>query len=219
MGNCVSSTNASSIINNFKDPIKIINFEDALFDGNMKMVKYHLDLGADMESTKNIYNMSALSLAANQKQFEVCEYLIKRGANVNAKDRLEWFPLIHALSSSSFERSSWFHKEKTATLLLDNGADIETKYETGKTFLIDAADKGSVQICKFLVAKGANVNAKDNTNRTPLMFAARRCSEELIDLFITNGADIKHTGFGGSAYDYASRSKCSEAILERLDCA
>ena len=59
---------------------------------------------------------SPLHTAAANGQKEVVELLITKGANVDAKGRLDWTPLFYAVDEG--------HKE-VAELLLDQGARVD----------------------------------------------------------------------------------------------
>jgi ankyrin repeat protein len=57
--------------------------------------------------------------------------------------------------------------------LLQQGANIEAKDDKyGDTPLIDAAEKGLVDVVKLLLDKGANIEAKNNDGDTALLYVA-----------------------------------------------
>ena len=53
--------------------------------GQLEVVKYLIDNGADMEA-KNNFGATALLYAASNEHLEVCQYLIEQGADLDAKD-------------------------------------------------------------------------------------------------------------------------------------
>ena len=65
---------------------------------------------------------------------------------------------------------------------LDDGADVNTKDEVGRTPLHVAARKGHKEIAKLLIAEGADVNTKDENSLTPL------------DLAIQNQGSVMYPG-------------------------
>lgn len=54
-------------------------------------------------------------------------------------------------------------------LLLDNGGDIEAKYEAGKTLLSVATSLDNVNMLQYLIQNGADVTAKDDDGQTVAM--------------------------------------------------
>ena len=73
---------------------------------------------------------------------------------------------------------------------LSNGADVNTKNNTGGTALMEAANAGNSDCVAYLIAQGAEINGKDNTGRTALMQAAYAGSIESIKALLSKGADI-----------------------------
>ncbi len=98
--------------------------------------------------------------------------LIKKGADINAKDSGSWTPLHVAADRGRIE---------IAKLLLKKGADVKAKTKDGRTPLHGAASYGNREIAKLLIAKEADVNARTKAGKTPLDFAE---SEEMKKLLI-----------------------------------
>src|SRR5271157_4651140 len=94
---------------------------------------------------------------------EAVASLIAKGANVNAKDKDGYTPLIWA---------SQYSKIEMVNLLLVKGADVNAKTNNGNTALIIASHEGRTEIIRFLLEKGADVNAKDNDGFTPLIWVS-----------------------------------------------
>ena len=72
-------------------------------------------------------------------------------------------------------------------LLVDAGADVNTKAGEGYTALHVAAERGDLEMAEFLVAKGANPNAATTSKRTPLHEAVHYSRRESIELLLANG--------------------------------
>ncbi|KAK3940766.1 hypothetical protein QBC46DRAFT_341278 [Diplogelasinospora grovesii] len=75
-----------------------------------------------------------------------------------------------------------------ARLLLDNGADLESKSEDGRTPLSFAAECGHEAVARLLLDKGADPQLEDNNGRTPLRWAAERGHEAVVQLLLEKGA-------------------------------
>ena len=98
-------------------------------------------------------------------KIEAAQYHIANGRNVNARDKdgrtpLKWAAGHHLSSASIVE------------LLLDHGAQIEARDNTGVTALMAAVDSNRSEIVKLLLDRGAQVNARSNYGRIPLIIAA-----------------------------------------------
>lgn len=89
------------------------------------------DQGFDIESSTTT-NYSPLLIAAKFKNFEACEYFLKRGALVNKRAKDGNTPLIAAISHIDKDRE--VELEKTIEILLEYGADA-TVVAKGETAL------------------------------------------------------------------------------------
>jgi ankyrin repeat protein len=114
----------------------------------------------------------------------------------------------------------------TASLLLEHGADIESRREDGSTPLIEAADHGGTHVVKLLLDRGANVDTKDNRGNTALIAAACGCA--IIDmpdtfdsmkLLLEKGADVNaKNDEGGTALMFAAgwgRARIVQLLLDK----
>ena len=73
-------------------------------------------------------------------------------------------------------------------LLLDNGADIDSRDNWGRTPLIDVAILNRKTAAEVLIQRGADLSATDVREMTPLHWAAKNNHLELISLLLTKGA-------------------------------
>ena len=101
------------------------------------------------------------------ESLSVIEYLIEKGANVNAKKEGGWTAL---------------HLAKTleiAKTLVEHGSDIEVVNDYGETPLIDHSYHGRVNIVKYLLSVGANKEAKRKDGKTAYDVASSNCKDLL----------------------------------------
>ncbi len=75
-------------------------------------------------------------------------------------------------------------------LLLDRGADIESRAQDGATALHIACMISSTSLSKLLIERGAEINPQDNDGSTPLDYAQRghHKNKDLLRLLKKNGA-------------------------------
>ena len=76
---------------------------------------------------------------------------------------------------------------QTATLL-DQGAVIDARDESGRTPLMLAVTEDRVEIVRLLLARGADPNAADNSGHTPLQQATKRNLQDVAALLQQAGA-------------------------------
>jgi ankyrin repeat protein len=74
--------------------------------------------------------------------------------------------------------------------LINTGADINDRDDSGYNALRIAAGYGHTEIVKLLLANGANVNSVDNDSFTALMSASGYGHTEIAKLLIAAGADV-----------------------------
>ena len=86
----------------------------------------------------------------------------------------------------------------TVKSLIDQGADVNQKDNSGMTALIWAASEGRLDVTKVLLAKGADVNVMHKQSYvTPLMAAAFSGHAELVQLLLTKGSKINAKNVDG----------------------
>ena len=109
--------------------------------------------------------------------FEIANFLIEQGADVNIKNKREYTPFIYlGMGEGNFNNKSFQeYRIKLAEVLLEKGADINAQDYEGYTSLMWAcASSGSrfaEPYVKFLVEKGADINIEDNHGDTALDIA------------------------------------------------
>ncbi|NBU62756.1 MAG: ankyrin repeat domain-containing protein [Chlamydiae bacterium] len=74
-------------------------------------------------------------------------------------------------------------------LLINNGAQVNSKDPGGRTALWSAVAYGKKESVSLLLENGAQVNAKDNSGRTALWQAISNGNKEMVRLLLENGAD------------------------------
>lgn len=96
---------------------------------------------------------------------------------------------LQAFSNNNFNEMS---------TLLNQGADINTTSEYGKTALMSAVTDKHVECADFLIKNGANIdyqtiNTFIGSQYTPLMYAIESGSKECVELLLKSGANIHLT--------------------------
>ena len=115
---------------------------------------------------------------------DLVKKLLKKGADLEAKDDCDCTPLLDALH---FHAANY---KEIVDLLLINGADVLAVDSIGMTALhltaeTDSADNAYVM--RQLIEKGVSVDAQDNSGWTPLHEAANSGSKAAAAVLIENG--------------------------------
>lgn len=139
---------------------------------------------------------TALEIAiSSSSHFQVCDILLKHGANVNARfygGNSGWTPLIEAVGRRSIQITK---------LLLDNKADTElTGGELSHTPLQEAVAHFDVGITHLLLQSGADVNARSANCVSAFHLATQSGQKNILELLLDAGADINagaHFDAGG----------------------
>ncbi|MGZ3844822.1 MAG: ankyrin repeat domain-containing protein [Flavisolibacter sp.] len=171
--------------------LKLSNWKDLLDQGQVKILQWFvyyndttalkavLDAGGNLDS---IDLNRELGHAAFFGHWKVCDFLINRGAEVNAcTDKTNETPLHNALAKAG--RPYYFY---TVKLLVDKGAAVNAKtnagFETG-AFMRDVRTKGETPLHRaaayadektitYLLEHGADKTAKDVNGDSPLSWAS-----------------------------------------------
>ena len=111
--------------------------------GNLGVLRYLLDRGADLEAKDN-KGKTALHWAARGGHAGVASLLLERGADLEAKQNYGKTALHIAVFGGHAE---------VASLLLERGAELEVKDDFGKTALDYAEERGHKNVANLLRAK------------------------------------------------------------------
>lgn len=150
-----------------------------------ELIRILLASGADPRA-ETLNNETPLIHLCRKSRRQLAEdsilMLIGAGANVDARGRGEWTPLIVALESHQ--------PNGTIVALISAGADVNALGREGKTPLMYASMKGDAELAKTIIAAGGAVPAQDTNGNTALVFAVQCASEECVRLLVEAGANV-----------------------------
>ncbi len=195
-------------------------FYIAATNGYRRVTEFLVESGADVNHIAD--GDTALRLLAQPDAYdrrvpyntEIVQFLIERGANVNAESIEGWAALHWAADSgyaeiveilldsganvNAVERingftalhcAAWKGHLEVVIVLLREGANISATSSAG-TPLHLAVMHGHLDIVEMLLREGANSNIRDEDGNAPLCFAVKNSDAEIAELLINNGADV-----------------------------
>ena len=157
-------------------------------NGNATIIKQLIEAGADPNDALYAVNAgeTPLMLAARSGQRDAVAVLLNAGASINVQE--QWNGQS-ALMWAAIEG----HGAVVETLL-ERGADLSARSNSGTTPLLFAVRKGSLETVRVLISAGADVNSVRPDGASPLLVAVINGHEDLVDLLLAQGADPNREG-------------------------
>ena len=178
--------------------------EEAVKTGSIQVAKLLLE--AAQKVGIPLRQLPLLHAAAEGKNFEVTEFLLKEGFDVDGLNCYGETPLVY-LVRQSIEESE--EAVQMAAFLIKKGASVVARDSKGFTALHYAARNGNNSLLRLLLAAGAVPGAAARYYFvTPLMYAAERLNLEAVRMLVEEGADLEALDREGcGALEYALRGK------------
>jgi len=160
----------------------------AAFNGNLKILQFLVENGANMENIND-----AFISAIRERHFSVVKYLFEIGASIteeaisySASDGYK--KIIHFLIENGGNKNVALINSldiETIKYLIENGADIH--YDNENIFL-RCAIRGNLEMMKYLVENGANIHFNEEE---ALFLSFQYSNFKTTKFLIENGADIR----------------------------
>jgi len=171
-----------------KDEVIYSALHWAVISNQLEMAKYLLDEGSNVEGNDDLGGYSPLM---ETSMLEMVQLLVKRGANVNAKNKMNYTPLHKAVFNFMGADPKEKDCEKILNLLLEKGANVDAQDGNGISPLMGAVQK--ITPAKILVAKGANLNIQNKNGETALMYAVKGGLIKVVIIVPIVGGSIEST--------------------------
>jgi len=141
---------------------------------------------------QNPLGKTALHLAANSDKVAAVSFLLARGASMAAKD--------HEGRTALFDARS----RRMVVLLLEKGAEINTKAARLQTALHVASEFGRWEVTELLLEHGAEIDGQDVCGQTALHWAAYYGQKRCCRMLLEKGANLLvQDEYKLNALDYA----------------
>lgn len=141
--------------------------------GHPDMIDFLISKGAGIEDANTQSGKTPLIAAAMSNKKRIIEHLLKKGANIEARDNDGRTALWHAASCG--------YNEPAVTLLLAH-ADIEARNNGRKTPLLAAIEEHNDGMAILLLQHGAKTHVSDKDGNTPFSLLLARGAENATGL-------------------------------------
>jgi ankyrin repeat protein len=178
----------------------------AVKTGDLNQVRTLLEAEPSLLESKDKDSNTPLIKACQAMNVDIAEYLIDKGADVNAKGKLGTTPLI-ATPKRKDESVSFVQ------YLIKMGADVNAIWSpgVGDWTVLHGAINGNVKVVKLLIDNGADINVK-NLQGTPLQMAINYKKIETVELLIESGAKLQEFSFGNTELHLSAIKGCAELV-------
>ena len=152
-------------------------------NGRIDVVNKLLDQKVNVNA-QGKQGVTACMLAAENNQIEILKLLLKKNADPDVEDQTGWTALmkavyqgntacVEALAARSRQEvnrglliAALTGRKEIAKILLENGAEVDSRADDGRTPLMLAAGKGDNDLIAFLLKAGADPTLTDKAGAT-----------------------------------------------------
>jgi ankyrin repeat protein len=173
----------------------------AIQNDQSESVRLLLEKGADVESKDSDGNPALFS--AIEKSPDMVKLLLEKGASANiiSINTIMWTGSMSPMlprGTPALIVAILYDQKESVRLLLEKGADVESKDSDGNPALISALEK-SPDMVKLLLEKGASANTMTSTGIAALILAIQNDQSESVRLLLEKGADTSSKDWNGDA--------------------
>lgn len=148
--------------------------------------------GPNLVNTRDVTSgVTPLHLVTQRRDLTWMQFLLAKGANVNARDAEGATPLVVACNLNFVEG---------VDLLVSRGAKLDDSNNSGETPLITAVHNRNVPLMRILLKAGANPDRADNSGRTARDYARLAGSPTLLNVIESDAKSSAKAGQGAQSF-------------------
>lgn len=172
------------------------------------ILEHRTDLLLDISLTKELVNknfeykgfhLTPLLLSVITEDFQICDILIKNGADVNSRDKIidpndltyvedGVYAIHHACSKGNLE---------IVKLLIENGANPNQETSLGQTPFLYSVQTNNLDLIKYLTPRTNDINKTISTGYNAICLAIDAYVDyNVIEHLVTLGIDVNNIGAG-----------------------
>jgi ankyrin repeat protein len=186
--------------------------------GSDALVGYLLEKGAD-PNAKTKEGSFTINMAASSTGDKL---LAQLKADINTATKARRLEATYGKGMDSiaddFSGKNRLVRPRVIGLLLDHGADIESRDPDGLTPLVHAIIAGNAGIAEVLIQRGASIDAWNANGETALMTAVWWRETDIVHLLMKAGADVNSKmASGENALEWAVFRGCDDIAKKLME--
>ena len=158
---------------------------------NILKAKEWYEKAAEDNDVSTQYQLGRLYFDKNELQndYKKAFYWTEKAAENKYQPAIDFLPIIksYTIPVMAAAKDNDFEFVKAS---IENGININTKYDLDRTLLMVATMYNSFDVAKLLIENGAELDAADSEGKTPICFAAISNSYEVGKLLCDAGAKL-----------------------------
>ena len=175
--------------------------------------KYYKKFGprsVEQYGVEGLFMINPLEVSLYYNHYDVAEFLLKKGANVNI--------IVPSINNYLFAAMIVNEKKDALRLLLKYGLDVNAKSINGATVLWYAARSGDIDILKWIVNRAKDINQLNDDKENALTGAVYSGNMDCVRLLMEKGININNIDNNGDTalfYSvYLKYIEISEYLIE-----
>ncbi|HBL98179.1 TPA: hypothetical protein DDZ86_00880 [Candidatus Dependentiae bacterium] len=199
------------------------------------LIKRIIQDGADINVKDDNDGSTLLHWACSQGCLSLANFLLEKGANIEANDIDLDTPLMLARKKKNFElvrfllekgacgNAQNIYRESPFTYSDGESSHYYRVYsdsaaDGGYTLFHQACEMGDYNLVKLLIERGVNVNIKNFTGWTPLHVAAKKGCFGIVKLLLERGANVNIESFTNwTPLHVAAKNGCFDTVKLLLE--